>query len=136
VLVFDARALVRDEDRARERDARLVLADGRVTVTPNDDDSRPLHSVPYDSVLSISYSFGRDPLWNSPRGPVAVTRTDGPLRKFGFSVAKHWIAIRTNAKDRLIVVRVNEPSVPKILSALEERTGRTPELVTPRKRAG
>ena len=54
----------------------MVLSDGRITVTPNDA-ANPLHDVAYESVQSIDYSRGRDPLWSAPDGPTAVARASG-----------------------------------------------------------
>jgi hypothetical protein len=132
VLVFETRALVSAGSKQQERDAQLVLADGKVTVTA-DDMPRPLHAVPYGGVISVSYSRGRDPLWNSPRGPAPAARTSGGLlRKLGFSQERHWISLRTG-RDRFIILRVNDTQVKNVLAALRKRTGRTPRYVELRK---
>ena len=135
-LVLETKALVRVGARQRERDARLVLADGQLTVTATDDTRHRLYSMPYDSVISISYSRGSDPMWNSPKGPARVARVgDGTLRQFGMSVQRHWISLRTNTENRFVILRVDDAQVKRVLSALEERTGRTPQIVGPRRRA-
>jgi len=130
-VAFDARTLTNVSRSGRERDAQLVLSDGKVNVVANDK-QRVLHSVPYESVMSISYSRSRDPMWKSPNGPAAVARVGaGP---FGLFFERHWICLRTDTTDRFVVLRVDGDVVGKVLAALEERTGRTPELVGDRKR--
>jgi hypothetical protein len=73
-LVFEARALV-GVKKPREHDAQLVLADGTITVTSDLESEYPFYSVPYESVVSITYSRGRDPLWNSPDGRTVPRRS-------------------------------------------------------------
>jgi len=132
-LVFETRALVGGGRSQRERDAKLVLADGKVNVTAADDAQHPLHSVPYDDVMSISYSHSRNPMWNSPYGPVLVTKADGgAFGAFGIFIERRWISIRT--RSGFVVLRVSDVLEKKVLSALEERTGRTPTFVTDEKR--
>jgi hypothetical protein len=75
-------------------------------------------------VRSISYSQGRDPLWNSPRGPEPAVRTGGGLlRKLGLGPDRHWIALRTGP-EKFIILRVRDTQVDTVLAALEKRTGR------------
>jgi hypothetical protein len=131
-VVFEVKALVVDGERTREHDARAVFADGRITVTPKDGPN-PLHDVPYDSVLSISYSQGRDPLWRSPSGPAPVARAGGGTLGI-FRGERHWLSVQ--AKDRILVVRLeNEPDVRRVIAALEERTGNKTVRVSERKDA-
>ena len=122
--VFEARYLTRTGDGARERDSRVVLADGKVHVQASEDAST-LATVPYGDVLSINYSHGRDPLWNAPGGPEPVARAGGGA--FGiFRGPRYWIALRTtSAKNRFVVLRMgNEAVAKRAIAALEERTGR------------
>ena len=127
-LVFSGEALVGTGRWLRRRDARVVLGDGTITVIA-DDDKKPLHSVPYESVTSINYSNSRDPMWRSPKGPVRVARTNGGvLDTLGIIVDRHWVSLGTSASDRFIVFCVAEAQVHRVLSSLEERTG----LVTQR----
>jgi len=129
-MAFDAKALVGAGDRQRERDAQVLLADGKVTVTAGNRDV--LHSVPYGGVVSVSYSRGRDPMWNSPQGPTPVARMGGGA--FGFIRGeRHWIALRT--RNSFVVLRLQDSQVSQVLGALEERTGRAPERVAERKDA-
>ena len=127
-MAFDAKALVGAGQRQRERDAQILLADGKVTVTAGNKDI--LHSVPYSGVVSVSYSRGRDPLWNSPRGPAPVAKVGGGALGF-IRGERHWIALRT--KNNFVVLRFQDVQVRQVLGALEERTGRAPERVVERK---
>jgi serine/threonine-protein kinase len=134
-LVFRTKALVGVGSRLRERDARLVLAERTVTVAADDDTGDRLYAVACESVLSIDYSRGADPMWNGPHGPAVVARAPvGTLRQLGISVERHWISLRTNTENRFIILRVDESQVRRMLSMLEERTGRAPQVVAQRKR--
>lgn len=127
-MAFDARALIDEGERQRERDAQVLLADGKVTVTTDSRDV--LHSVPYGGVVSVSYSRGRDPLWNSPDGPAPVARMGGGALGF-IRGERHWIALRT--RSNFVVLRLQDSQVRQVLGALQERTGRTPERVAERR---
>ncbi len=131
-FVFEARALVVEGDRPRERDCQVVLADGKINVQANDD-QHLMHAVPYFQVLSISYSRGRDPLWNTPAGPAPVARVGGGLLGM-FRGARYWIALRTGRADgAFVVLRVgNDAQAKRAIAALEERTGRSGELIAER----
>ena len=123
-MAFDAKALVGQGEKQHERDAQILLADGKVTVTAGNKDI--LHSVPYSGVMSVSYSGGRDPLWNSPQGPAPVARMGGGA--FGFLRSeRHWIALRT--RDAFVVLRLPDAQISQLLGAIQERTGRVPEHV-------
>jgi hypothetical protein len=83
-------------------------------------------------VRSVSYSRGRDPMWKSPKGPARVVRFDGgTLGRFGIFVDRRWISLETDTADKFIVLRVEEGVVKRILTALEEHTGRSPEILSP-----
>jgi serine/threonine protein kinase len=130
-LVFDARTLVNDGDRHRERRAKVLLADGMVTITAGDE-MLPLQKVPYDRLIAVTYSRGKDPQRNSPSGPVPIARVKAG--KFGFlKGVRHWIALRTS--DRYIVLGVDEEQVQPVLGALEQRTGHRPERIIDREEA-
>lgn len=128
LLVYDTKTLVGTR-RPREHDAQLVLAEGRITVTPDIDSEYPFYSIPYANVVSINFSRGRDPMWISPDGPAPVTRGGGALSRLGIVVARDWITLRTNTKDQFVPMRFDEMLVRRVLLALEERTGRRPQLI-------
>jgi len=128
-FVFEARALVSDGGRQRERECQVVLADGKINMKADDDRNLP-HAVPYDRVVSISYSQGRDPLWNAPGGPAQVARMGGGLLG-AFRGGRHWVSLRTeNTNGQFVVLRLgNDEQAKRAIVALEERTGRSAELV-------
>jgi serine/threonine protein kinase len=127
-LVFETRTLVGTK-KPREHEAQLVLGEGRITVTPDLESEYPFYSIPYRSVISITYSRGRDPMWKAPEGPLPVTRGGGTLGRIGIVVARNWISLRTNTQDQFVTMRFDEMLVRRVLLALEERTGRKPELI-------
>lgn len=129
-LVFHAKVLVGTGSRQRERDAQLVLGDGRVTVSIGAASDQPLYSVPYGDVLSVSHSPSPHPMWKSPKGPARIVRfTAGKLGKLGIFVDRPWIALEAATDDKFMVLRIEEGMVKKMLAALEERTGRTPAVL-------
>jgi hypothetical protein len=132
-ILFETKALVGTKGKQREREAHVALADGTIIVTADDATGRTLYEVPYESVISISYSRGRDPLWNSPQGPTPVTRVGGTLGRMGFSINREWISLRTSTKDQFVSMRFDDVLIRRVLLELEERTGRTPQLVVARK---
>jgi serine/threonine protein kinase len=127
-LLFRTKVLVGARSRLRERDARLVVAEGTVTLTDDDSGDR-LRTVAYEEVISIDYSHGPDPMWNSPKGPAVLARPGGTLRKLGVSIERHWISLQTNTEPRFVILRVDDGQVMRLLTALEERTGRAPQVV-------
>jgi serine/threonine-protein kinase len=131
-VVFDAKVLLGTGTRQREREAQLVLGDGRVTVSTRTAPDQSLYSIGYDDVLSVNFSRSRDPMWKSPDGPARVVRfSGGTLGKMGIFVDRRWIALETGTKDKFIVLRVEEDVVNRMLRALEERTGRSPAVLAP-----
>jgi eukaryotic-like serine/threonine-protein kinase len=124
-FVFEARALVSEGDRQRERECQIVLADGRVTVldTENHDLVRV---VPYDRVVSITLSHGRDPVWSSPNGRVPVAHINGGIFRF-FRNAPYWLALRiANGRSPFVILRLGSAEdASRASAALEQRTGRT-----------
>ena len=129
-VVFHTKVLVGTGARQHERNAQLMLGDGRVTVSTATASDQPLHSVAYRDVRSVSYSRSRDPMWKAANGTERVVRfTGGTLGKFGIFVEHPWIAVETATAERFIVLRVDEGMVEEILTALEERTGRSPAIL-------
>ena len=131
-LEFETKALVTDQGKAHERNARLVLADRTFTVMDGEA-GRLLYSMPYDSVTSINYSHSRDPLWASPDGPEPIMRTTGGLlRTFGFSVNREWVSLVTRTSVRFVVLRIGDDELTHLLLALQERTHRTVQRLEPK----
>ena len=127
-LVFETRALVGTR-KPKEQSAQLVLGDGKITIIPTSDPSTTLGAIPYGRVISISVSKSRDPLWNSPQGPAPVARAGGTLSKFGIAATREWISLRTSTDEQFVAMRFDEVIIKRVLLALEERTGHTPEMV-------
>jgi serine/threonine-protein kinase len=131
-LVFDAKALVGTGRAQRQRNAKLMLADDTIDVA-DDGSHRLLYSVPYKSVTSISYSHSFNPMWRSPQGPALVTPADGGvLGTLGVAVERHWISLGTKTSAGFVVLRVADSQVEKVLSALQQRTGITPQRLAGR----
>ena len=127
-LVFETKAFVGTR-KPREQGAQLVLGDGKITIIPQSDPTTRLCSIPYGRIISISVSRSRDPLWNSPQGPAPVARAGGTLSKFGISVSREWISLRTSTDEQFVSMRFDEVIIKRVLLALEERTGHKPEVV-------
>lgn len=114
---FEAKAVVVDGDKRRERDAGILIADGAVTVTQ--DNEKVLYRVPISDLTSLTYSNSKQPLWYSPTGPAEAMRVEGG---FGFGRGRrNWIGLRTPAF--LLMLRVNDDTVGRVIAGLQERTG-------------
>ncbi len=130
-FAFEAKAFVKEGDKEREHDAKVLLSDGVVTVTVRLDRTSEavLSTIPFGSLQSVSYSKSKQPLWTTPSGPKQVFRLDVALGFFKGD--RHWLSLRTS--DAFIVLRVDGDDVGSVLSALEERTGRAVERLVDRK---
>jgi serine/threonine-protein kinase len=134
ILVFETRALVGTR-KSKQQGAQLLMGDGKITIIPTSNPAEPLCSFPYERVLAISVSRGRDPLWNSPQGPAPVARAGGTLSRLGIQVSRDWIALRTSTEEQFVSMRFDEVLLKRVLLALEERTGHRPlRLELPRER--
>jgi eukaryotic-like serine/threonine-protein kinase len=119
---FDARAVVADGDKRRERDATVMVADGTVAVTDKDKNGTALYTIPIDSVIGMTYSNSRQPLWNSPSGPAEAMKVEAGA--FGFlKGGRNWFGLQT--KDSLLFLRVDDEAVGRVTAGLQERTGLT-----------
>jgi hypothetical protein len=128
-FVFEARALTIDGDRQRERECQVVLADGRISIRTVDDDEL-LRVVPYDHVMAIGYSRGRDPLLKTPAGPMRIGRAGGGVLRL-FRGDRYWLSIRTpNADEPFVVLRLdNDVDARRAMTAIEQRTGRRTQVI-------
>jgi serine/threonine-protein kinase len=132
-VTFQTKALLDSGTRQRERAVTLLLAEKKITVTPHETRGQPLYSVPYERVLSVTYTRGTDPMWKSPKGAAPVVRSrGGTLGKFGIFVVRHWIVLQTNMETRFVVLRVEEEQARRVLTAIAERSGRIPENIVSR----
>jgi hypothetical protein len=46
---------------------------------------------------------------------------------------RHWISLQTTTEPRFVILRVDDGEVMRLLSALEERTGRAPQIMGARR---
>ncbi|HMD33642.1 MAG TPA: serine/threonine-protein kinase [Vicinamibacterales bacterium] len=126
--VFEARVLMREGEGWKEHDCRVLLADGKIHVQTADE--APIVPVPYEDVVSIAYSRGRDPMWKAPGGPAQVARAGGGA--FGiFRGTRHWVSLRTtSAKNRFLILRLgNDQQTKHAITLLEQRTGRHTQAI-------
>lgn len=127
-FVFDAKAVVADGAKNRERDTKVLLADGNVTVTEKSD--RVVAALKFGSLSGISYSNSKQPMWNSTEGPAEVLKVEGGA--FGFlKGGRNWVTLQT--KETSLVLRVRDEDLQHVLQALEERTGHKVDRVVERK---
>jgi serine/threonine-protein kinase len=131
-MAFVTKGLLGSGREPRMRDVRLALAEDSIIVT--DDETRQrLQVVSYDNLSAITYSYARDPMWSSSDGPTRIVRTSGRFsRALGFSGKRHWISLMTRSDRQFIILRVTDSQVSGVLAALEQRTGRTPQLLEAR----
>jgi hypothetical protein len=120
---FDARAVVADGDKRRERDASVLVADGAVTVTEKEKNAKALYVVPLDSLVGLTYSSSKQPLWDSPAGPAEAMKVEGGAFGFLKGGKNNWFGLRT--RESLLVLRVDDDAVARVTAALQERTGLT-----------
>jgi serine/threonine protein kinase len=126
-MVFDADAVVADRGKFRERDARVTLADGKISIAEKD---TVIAALAFDALSGISYSTSRHPQWTSPNGPADLLQVEGGafgIRRSG----RNWIALRT--RDAVQIIRVKDDDISRVLAALEARTGRTVDRVAEQK---
>jgi hypothetical protein len=124
--------VVSDGGKRAERECRVVLIDKTIRVQPKDADAL-LRQLPYDAVVSISYSRGRRPLWTTKAGPTPVLTLRPGV--FGlFRGDRYWVSLRTkNPKSPFLVLRLpDEMQAKRAIDALEERTGRKAQTVVER----
>jgi serine/threonine-protein kinase len=127
-LVFEAEAAVLDADKFREREAKVVLADGKISVLHRD--NKLIAALAFDSLAGISYSTARHPQWTSPSGPAELLKVEGGafgIRRSG----RNWIALRTS--NAVQVIRVRDDDIRNVIAALEARTGRRVDRVAEQK---
>ena len=130
-LFFEARLLENDGAHSELRNCEVVLANGAIEISDHEH-GKALRVVPYDYVLSISYSHGRDPLRPTPTGPVPIARVSGGIRRLMYG-SRHWVTLRTrNTSGSWIVLQFAGNKEPvNAMAALERRTRRKIEALVP-----
>jgi serine/threonine-protein kinase len=127
-VTFSAQTVVVEGGRNRQRDTNVQLANGIVTVTGKD--SKVMITVPYESVVGVTYSNSKQPLWNTPQGPAEVVHLDSGA--FGFLKGdQNWVSLRTDSMS--LVMRVRDQDSRRVINALEERLGKKVETVDDKK---
>lgn len=118
-VTFDADAVVADGDKHRERDARVLVEDGRVTIVDRND--TVITTLDGALITAVHYSTARQPMWHSPDGPAEVFKVEGGafgIRRGG----RNWITLRT--ADAMHVIRVRDDDVRRVIEGLQAHTGR------------
>jgi serine/threonine-protein kinase len=124
LTIADVKVLVADGSRQRERDATLTFAAGMLTVAEKH--GAVIRTIPYEQILSVSYSRSRRPMWQSPGGPAPVLRMGGGA--FGFFRADpHWLSVRT--KEAFLVLRVEPAHTRSVPAAFADRAGVAVDIV-------
>jgi hypothetical protein len=114
-------------DRAREEDAKLLLADGHISLQGAG--NHVTASMPYRSVLGLSSARSRQPRWRKADGTDGEARIGGGALGF-IKSDRNWFAIRT--ADAVYVLRIDDGRLARILQTAMDRTG-TPIVRLPQK---
>jgi serine/threonine-protein kinase len=121
-LVFRAKLVVGEGRGQREEDARLSFAPERLSVAASDAPDDPVFSVAYDRITAIEHS--RQPGWKPPpKWSRVIKIEDEVLETFGVR-NRHEIALRTDSD--VVVLRIEDQVVNRVLRTLKERTGLSP----------
>ncbi|MGH9313628.1 MAG: hypothetical protein ACRD1S_10570, partial [Vicinamibacterales bacterium] len=129
LTIVDVRVVGADGNHVREREAMMTFSAGVLTVAERN--GTVVRSIPYDQIMSVSYSRSRQPMWQSPGGPAPVMRVGGGA--FGmFRSEPHWMSIRT--KEAFLVLRVEPEHIRSLPNAFSQRAGVTIDIVRVRVR--
>jgi serine/threonine-protein kinase len=121
-LVFRAKLVVGEGRGQREEDARLSFAPERLSVAASDAPDDPVFSVAYNRITAIEHS--RQPGWKPPpKWSRVIKIEDEVLETFGVR-NRHEIALRTDSD--VVVLRIEDQVVNRVLRTLKERTGLSP----------
>jgi len=124
LTIAEVKILVTEQGRHRERDGTMTFASGLFTVAQKN--GTVVHAVPYREIVSVSYSRSRQPLWQSPAGPMPVVRVGGGA--FGFLRSdSSWLSVRT--RGAFVIVRIEPAQARTIIGAFESRAGITVAVV-------
>jgi hypothetical protein len=119
VQIFDGlKLLVLDGKDAREEDARLHFADGRMILTAVG--KTLIASFPFQDVTSLSYSRSRRPRWRNADGTDGRVDISGGL--FGFlRPDRSWFVIQT--RTRTFIIRAENAQIASLRRASAALTG-------------
>ena len=129
LTIVDVRFVAAEGTRVREREAIMTFSAGVLTVA--DRNGAVIRSLPYEQIMSVSYSRSRQPMWRSPRGPAPVLRVGGGAFAI-FRADPHWVSIRT--KGAFLVLRIGPEQIRSLPEAFSQRAGVKVDVVRPRAR--
>jgi eukaryotic-like serine/threonine-protein kinase len=129
-FAFDARVVVADGGKNRERETKVRFADGQVTVTERAKNDRVITTLPFSAIVAVNVSNSKQPMWNSPQGPAEMMKVEGGALGF-FKGERNWVGFRTATIS--LVLHVDDQDLRRVIAAIEERTGKTVERVVARK---
>ena len=126
---FEARLLESDGDHSELRDCAVRLANGAIDIR-DPKHHGVLRDVPYDHILSISYSHGRDPLRPSNRGPVPVAHVGSGIFRFMYG-GRYWLTLRARDAGRpwIVLQLAGNKEAASAIAAIERRTGLSAETL-------
>jgi len=113
------RLLVAEGERGREREGRLQLANGHVSVV-SQSGGAPIMSLANGAVTAIFFSRSKQPRWRDASGQQIESKLD--LGRMGFLRGdRNWVILMTSNDP--VILRVEDSALKTVLPALEERTG-------------
>ena len=115
----DVRALLVDGTKPREWDALLNLEPDKLIVR-NRDNGAVLQAVAYRSIGAATYIHAKRPRGTDDASMVSVPKSLGGS-SFFLKTSKHWLTLQS--KTDLLVLRLEDKNVIRILASLEARTG-------------
>ena len=129
LTIVDVRFVAAEGTRVREREAIMTFSAGVLTVAERN--GAVIRSLPYEHIMSVSYSRSRQPMWRSPRGPAPVLRVGGGAFAM-FRADPHWVSIRT--KGAFLVLRIGPGQIRSLPEAFSQRAGVKVDVVRSRAR--
>jgi hypothetical protein len=118
-VTFDKlKLIVIEGDKAREQDAELQLADGRMVIT--DAEKRVIIAMPYGAVLGLSSSRSRQPRWRLLDGTVQDAKLPGGALGF-IKSDRNWLGFLTQRGT--YVFRVDDGRLDRLTQSATQRTG-------------
>ena len=115
----EVRVLVADGSKSKEQDVSLNLESGGIVVRDGKGD-QIVKALPYQSVLSATYSESKRPQWKAAAGVAGVPSAFGGSGSL-LGRSRHWLVLQS--KDDFLILRLEKENVAKVLPAIESRTG-------------
>ncbi len=118
--------LVADGSKTKEQDASLNLESGGIVVR-NGKGDQVLKALPYQEVLSATYSESKRPHWKAAAGVAGVPSAFGGSGSL-LQRSRHWLTLQS--KDDFLILRLEKDNLAAILPAIESRTSVSVEKVS------